>query len=150
MASGWRRSPRASWLDRASPVKAPPAGGSIRPKSKREAKEFSSCALRGRQEALGKARKRSERLGVPPCQQRLSRKMAAPAGSGQRVLNCIHVGSSRCVGGRWRQRCEPGTTRIGPLIAVTFSSTKLICRKSTLPSEAFKAWKKHDQRLGKV
>lgn len=79
-----------------------------------------------RQKALGKARKRSDKLGVPPCQQRLSLKMAAPAGSGQRVLNCIQKGSSLCVGGRSRQRCEPGTTRIGPLIAVTFSNTKLI------------------------
>mmetsp|Transcript_89515 Transcript_89515/g.261635 ORF Transcript_89515/g.261635 Transcript_89515/m.261635 type:complete len:282 (-) Transcript_89515:151-996(-) len=73
---------------------------------------------------FGSTRARSARLGVPPCQQRLSLKMAEPARSGQSVLTFIHEGSSDRVKGGSCQRCEPGTFRMGPFIAVTSSSTK--------------------------
>lgn len=36
-------------------------------------------SLGGKNSTFGKARKFSDKLGVPPCQHRLSRKMAAPA-----------------------------------------------------------------------
>ena len=39
-------------------------------------------------------RGRAERFGVPPCQQRLSRNMAVPAGAGQTVESFIQAGSS--------------------------------------------------------
>mmetsp|Transcript_11600 Transcript_11600/g.35022 ORF Transcript_11600/g.35022 Transcript_11600/m.35022 type:complete len:223 (+) Transcript_11600:150-818(+) len=73
---------------------------------------------------FGSTRARSARLGVPPCQQRLSLKIAEPARSGHSVLTFIHGGSSDKGLGVSYQRCEPGTFLIGPFKAVTSSSTK--------------------------
>lgn len=66
----------------------------------------------------GIARISRDRLGVPPCQQRASRMIAEPAGSGHTVLRRIHSGSSASVGIGARERWVPGMNRVGPLIGV--------------------------------
>ena len=80
---------------------------------------------------FGAARTSRERLGVPPCQHRTSRKMAEPAGAGQTVLSFIHSGSSSRLGIGWRELCVPGIWRVGPFSRVRSTIAKLIVTAGT-------------------
>ena len=80
---------------------------------------------------FGIARTSRDRLGVPPCQQRASRKIAEPAGSGQIVLSRIHSGSAASLGIGARDRCVPGICLIGPFSGVRSTIGKLMCTDGT-------------------
>ena len=73
-----------------------------------------------------RARISLEILGVAPCQQRLSRKMAAPALAPTSVEYFIHGGSSAGLGVGCVEVCDPAIWRIGPFSHVRSHIRKLM------------------------